>query len=253
MANKTALVTGASRGLGRGIAVQLAKEGYDIAVNYVGNAEAAGETTRLCKEIGVQAEMFQADVADYGQVRQMVEAVIETMGGLYAVIANSGISPGTFQYVTDTEPEAWRRLIEINLDGVYHTFHAAAPHLMEQKSGRMVAISSLATRYLNPGFGLYAVSKAGVDALVQVMGREMAQFGVLVNAVSPGLFDTDMGRTLIDRVGEREVSATIPVQRLGRPEEVGDLVAYLLSDKAGFITGDVFNINGGGRGVRLQP
>ena len=124
---------------------------------------------------------------------------------------------------------------------------------MEQKSGRMVAISSLATRYLNPGFGLYAVSKAGVDALVQVMGREMAQFGVLVNAVSPGLFDTDMGRTLIDRVGEREVSATIPVQRLGRPEEVGDLVAYLLSDKAGFITGDVFNINGGGRGVRLQP
>ncbi len=253
MANRVALITGGSRGLGRGIAVQLAREGYGIAVNYAGNLNAAEETAQLCREIGGEAELFRADVADYGQVKRMIADVIGTLGDLYAVIANAGISHGDFRYITDCEPADWRRLMEVNLNGIYHTFHAAAPHLIEQKAGRMVAISSLATRTLNPGFGPYAVSKSGVDALVQVMGKELAQYGVLVNGVSPGLFDTDMGRTLIDRVGEQEVAATIPVQRVGRPEEVGDLVAYLVSDKAAFIAGEIFHISGGGRGVRLRP
>lgn len=250
MADRVALVTGGSRGLGRAIAVQLARDGYHVAVNYQGNEAAAEEAAELCRAQGVRAECFKADVADYEQARQLTAVTRERMGGLYAVVASAGITPG-FQYVSDIEPEQWRDVMNVNINGVFNTFHAAAQHLIQQGEGRMVALSSLATRYKNPGFGPYAASKAAVETMVAAMGKELAQYGVLVNAVAPGLFDTDMGRGLINRIGEAAVKASIPVQRLGRPEEVGDLVAFLCSEKAGFITGETYFISGGGRGVQL--
>ena len=246
------LVTGASRGIGRAIAVELAKEGYALAVNFHGSREGAEETVRLCRAAGVPAEAFRADVSDYAQARQLISDVLGTMGGLYGVIANAGIGP-KFGYVAETDPSDWKRMMDVNVDGVFHTFHAAAPHLIERQRGRMIAISSLATRYCNPGYGAYAVSKSAVDALVRVMGKEMAQYGVRVTAVAPGLFDTEMGRATIVRYGQAAVDASIPAQRVDRPEEIGWLVAFLLSDKADFITGDVIPINGGGRGVPLRP
>jgi 3-oxoacyl-[acyl-carrier protein] reductase len=250
--SKVVLVTGGSRGLGRAICIELAKEGYALAVNYREGAETAGETVRLCQAEGAAAEAFQADVADFGQTRRLVADVIARMGGLYGVVANAGIGP-RFAYLMETDPAEWKRMMDVNLHGVFHVFQAASPHLVERKSGRMIAISSYATRVRNPGFGPYCVSKAAVEALVNVMGKEMAQYGVRVNAVSPGLFDTEMGRRVFDRYGEEAVNRSIPVQRAGRPEEVGWLVAYLLSDKADFITGEIFPINGGGRGVTLRP
>lgn len=251
MTRKVVLVTGASRGLGRAIAIQLAKAGYDLAVNYRENEAAAREAAGQCADHGARAEVMQADVADYEQCLALVERTRAEMGGLYGVVANAGISPG-FAYVQETAPETWRRVMDVNVNGVYNPFHAAAPHLVEQGAGRLIALSSLATRYLNPGFGAYAASKLAVEGLVAVMGKELAQFGVLVTGVAPGLFDTDMGRGVIDRVGEEAVSRTIPAQRLGRPEEVGDLVVFLMSDQAGYITGNTFPINGGGRGVPLR-
>ena len=250
--NKVVLVTGGSRGIGRAICVELAKAGYDVAVNYQGRADAAEEAVKLCKSQGVKAQAFQADVSEHGQARQLVADVIAKMGGLYGVIANAGVGP-KFGYINELEPSEWTRVMKVNVDGVFNTFHAAAPHLIGQKSGRMIAISSLATRYRNPGFGVYAVSKCAVDCIVSVMGKELAQYGVRVNAVAPGLFDTEMGRNLIDRIGEEAVRKSIPAQRLGRVEEIGYLIAFLLSDKADFITGDTLNINGGGRGVPLRP
>ena len=249
--NKVALVTGGSRGIGRAICVELAKEGYDIAVNYQGRADAAEEAVQLCKSHGVKAQAFQADVSEHGQAKQLVADVIAKMGGLYGVIANAGVGP-KFGYINELEPSEWKRIMNVNVDGVFNTFHAAAPYLIGQKSGRMIALSSLATRYRNPGFGVYAVSKCAVDCIVSVMGKELAQYGVRVNAVAPGLFDTEMGRNLIDRIGEEAVKKSIPAQRLGRPEEIGYLIAFLLSDKADFITGDILNVNGGGRGVPLR-
>ena len=249
--NKVVLVTGGSRGIGRAICVELAKAGYDIAVNYQGRAAAAGEAVQLCKSHGVQAQAFQADVSEHGQAKKLVADVVAKMGGLYGVIANAGVGP-KFSYINELEPSEWKRVMNVNVDGVFNTFHAAAPHLIGQKAGRMIAISSLATRYRNPGFGVYAVSKCAVDCIVSVMGKELAQYGVRVNAVSPGLFDTEMGRNLIDRIGEEAVKKSIPAQRLGRPEEIGYMIAFLLSDKADFITGDILNVNGGGRGVPLR-
>ena len=250
--NKVVLVTGASRGLGRAIAVELAKEGYALAVNYQGNAAAAEEAVRLCRAEGVPAEAFQADVAERDQAQRLIADVIAGMGGLYGVVANAGIG-SKFAYIMETDPAEWKRMIDVNLHGVFHVFHAASPHLVERKSGRMIAISSYATRVHNPGFGPYCVSKAAVDALVSVMGKEMAQYGVRVNAVAPGLFDSEMGRRVFDRYGEEAVNRSIPAQRAGRPEEVGWLVAYLLSDKADYITAEIIPINGGGRGVILRP
>jgi 3-oxoacyl-[acyl-carrier protein] reductase len=246
------LVTGASRGIGRAIAVELAKEGYALAVNFQGNRAAAEETVRLCRAAGVSSEAFRADVSDYAQAQALISDVTEKMGGLYGVVANAGMGP-RFAYISETDPSEWKRMMDVNLNGVFHTFHAASPHLVKQKRGRMIAISSIATRYRNPGFGPYTVSKAAVDALVHVMGKEMAQYGVRVTAVAPGLFDTEMGSRVIDRYGRAAVEASIPAQRIGRPEEIGWLIAFLLSDKADFITGDVINITGGGRGVSLRP
>lgn len=250
--SKVVLVTGGSRGLGRAISLEVAKEGYDVAVNYRGDPSSAQDTVKRCREAGVKAEAFRADVADYAQAQKLISDVVEKMGGLYGVVANAGVGP-KFAYISDTDPSDWKRMIDVNVHGVYHTFHAAAPHLIKQKSGRMIAISSYATKVRNPGFGPYAVSKSAVDAIVNVMGKELAQFGVRVNAVAPGLFDTEMGRKVIDRYGEDAVNKSIPAQRVGRPEEVGWLVSFLLSDKADFITSDVLHINGGGRGVALRP
>ena len=250
--SKVVLVTGGSRGLGRAISLEAAREGYDVAINYRGNAAAAQDAVQACRAAGVRAEAFRADVADYLQAQQLVSDVAGKMGGLYGVVANAGVGP-KFAYIADTDPGDWKRMIDVNVHGVFHIFHAAAPHLIRQQRGRLIAISSYATKVKNPGFGPYAISKSAVDALVAVMGKELAQFGVRVNAVAPGLFDTEMGRHVIDRYGIEAVSRTIPAQRVGRPQEVGWLVAFLLSDKADYITSDVFHINGGGRGVPLKP
>jgi 3-oxoacyl-[acyl-carrier protein] reductase len=250
--SKVVLITGGSRGLGRAMSLEAARDGFDIAVNYRGNADAAKQTVADCRALGVKAEAFRADVADYLQAQGLIADVVEKMGGLYGVVANAGVGP-EFAYISDTDPSVWKRTLDVNIHGVYHTFHAAAPHLIKAKRGRMVAISSYAPRVRNPGFGAYAVSKAAVDCLVSVMGKELAQYGVRVNAIAPGLFDTEMGRHVIDRVGEEEVARSIPAQRVGQPREVGWMLAYLLSDKADFITSEVLHINGGGRGVALKP
>lgn len=252
MPNQGVIITGGSRGLGAAIAIAVAKAGYAVGINYQQRREAAENVCAQCREHGVIAEVFEGDVVDYATVQRIMQAADERLQGLYGIIANAGIFPG-FGLIQDISPEAWRRTIDVNIHGVYNTFHTGAPYLVRRGAGRMIALSSLATQNCNPGFGPYTVSKVAVEGMVKVMGKELAPHGVRVNGIAPGLFDTEMGREVIDRLGEEAVKRSIPVQRLGKPEEIGALAVYLLSPESDFITAEIVSIHGGGRGVPLPP
>ena len=239
---RTALVTGASRGIGRAIALRLAAQGADVAVNFAGSAAKAEEVKNAIIEMGRKAIAIQADVKDASSVAGMVEEVKKTFGRIDILVNNAGVTrDGLLMRMKD---EDWETVIDTNLRGVFQCTKAVSKIMMKQRYGRIVNMASVVGLVGNAGQANYAASKAGVIGFSKSVARELASRGITVNMVAPGCIDTDMTAVLPDKVREAML-ADIPLARVGKPEDVASAVAFLVSDEAAYITGQVINVDGG--------
>ena len=239
---KSALITGASRGIGRAIAIALAREGWPVCVNFLERRDAAESLVSELRAQGRAAMAFQADVADRGAVEAMVRAAAEELGPVELLVNNAGIShQGLFQDLGDAD---WARLLAVNLTGPRNAVQAVLPHMLSEKRGSIVNISSIWGLRGGSCEAAYAATKAGVIGLTRSLALELAPSGIRVNCVAPGCVETDMVRVLGEETRAMLVEET-PLGRLGRPEDIAEAVAFLASEKAAFITGQVLTADGG--------
>lgn len=240
---RTALVTGGSRGIGRGIAIGFAREGADVAINYRRDADAAAETVAAIEALGRKAIALQADVADWEAVRDMTERAIATLGHLDIAVANSGVAARP-QAVRDLDVEHWRRVIDVDLHGAFHACKAVVGHMIDRRHGSILLISSVGADICAPFGSPYYVAKSGVNALTRCLAKECAPAKVRVNCIAPGLVETDMGNRLLAFVGDAMIDS-IPLKRAGVPEDVASAAIFLASDDASYITGKILRVDGG--------
>ena len=237
-----ALVTGGSRGIGRAVCLELARQGAAVAVNYAGNSAAAEETVQLCRALGVEAEAFRADVADPAACDALVAAVKERFGRLDILVNNAGIARDGL--LMTAKEEDFSQTLDTNLKGAYFCTKAAAKVMLRQKYGRIVCLSSVVGLRGNPGQTAYAASKAGVIGLVKAAAKELAGRDITVNAVAPGFIETDMTAVLPEKA-KAAMLGTIPKGRPGSPEEVARAVAFFAGLECAYITGQVLCVDGG--------
>ena len=242
MKGQTALVTGGSRGIGRAICLELAKNGASIAVNYAGNAQAAEAVAEECRALGVEAITVQADVADAGACAAMVKEVIAKLGHLDVLVCNAGITRDNLTLMM--KEEDFDAVQDTNLKGAFHCMKAAYRPMMKQKYGRIVAMSSVVGLRGNAGQANYAASKAGLIGMCKSLAKELAGRNVTVNLVAPGFIDTDMTAALPETAREA-LLASIPMARLGQPEDVARAVAFFAREESGYVTGQVLCVDGG--------
>ena len=243
LTGRVALVTGSGQGMGRAIATVLARRGANIAINDV-NPDNVETTANGLRDSGVETLAVPADVTDPHAVNAMVEAVISRFGGLHILVNNAGVlRPTTVSEITEAE---WDWVVDVNLKGTFLCSQAVLPVMMAAGWGRIVNISSSAGKNVSTvGGAHYTAAKAGVLGFTRHLAKEVAGDGITVNAVCPGLFDTEMVRATIDEARAEAYARGFPIQRLGLPEEVAELVAFLSSDRAAYITGASLDINGG--------
>jgi 3-oxoacyl-[acyl-carrier protein] reductase len=239
---KIALVTGASRGIGRSIAVGLAKQGAFVIVNYSASPEAAQETLNAIREVGGDGEIVKFSVQDSQAVEDAFEGIKSRHGKLDVLVNNAGISRDGL--VLRMKDEEWLQTLAVNLNGSFFCARAAARLMLKARKGRIINISSVVGEMGNAGQVPYVSSKSGVIGMTKALARELASRNVTVNAVAPGFIETDMTDALDQKLKE-EHQKSIPLGRFGQAEEVADLVAFLASDSAAYITGQVIGINGG--------
>lgn len=240
--NKTAIVTGGSRGIGRAICTTLAKEGANIVTCYANGAAAAEETIAMCKEYGVQAVAVQADVADAAQVEALFAKAQEVTGSVEILVNNAGITrDGLILRMSD---ENFNQVLDTNLKGAFYCMRAASKLMMRKRYGRIVTISSVVGVSGNAGQVNYAASKAGVIGMTKSLAKELGSRNITANAVAPGFITTDMTDALPDTV-KQQMEKEIPLARLGTPEDVANAVAFLVSEQASYITGQVLHVDGG--------
>jgi len=240
---KVALVTGASRGIGRAIAVRLAKGGATVALNYAGNEAAAKEAYDLVLAAGApKAKLLRFDVADPAACTKAVEEVVGELGGLHVLVNNAGISiDGLLMRLKDDD---WNRQLQVNLTGAFNLMRAASRPMMKARGGAIVNVSSVVGEMGNAGQAAYAATKAGLLGLTKSVARELASRSIRVNAVTPGYIDTDMTAALPE-AAKNKMKELIPLERLGAAEDVANAVAWLASDEAAYVTGEVLKVNGG--------
>ena len=236
------LVPGGSRGIGRAICLELARQGAAVAVNYAGNSAAAEETAALCRELGAEAEVFQADVADPAACDALVAAVKERFGKLDILVNNAGISRDGL--LMTAKEEDFTKTLDTNLKGAYFCTKAAAKVMLRQRYGRIVCLSSVVGLRGNPGQTAYAASKAGILGLVKAAAKELAGRDITVNAIAPGFIETDMTAVLPEKAREAMLT-TIPKGRPGAPEDVARAVAFFAAAESAYITGQVLCVDGG--------
>lgn len=242
LAGKVALITGASRGIGQAVALEMARAGADIAVNYSGSEAAAQATVDQVKALGRKAIMVKANVADADEVAAMVEAVQAEFGHIDILVNNAGITRDTL--LMRMKDSDWDDVININLKGVYLVTKAVSKLMMKQRSGRIINMSSVVGVTGNAGQANYSASKAGVIGFTKTCAKELASRGILVNAIAPGFIHTDMTDVLPEKVKEATLAA-IPLHRMAEAKEVASVAVFLASEYASYITGQVLNVDGG--------
>ncbi len=236
---KTAIITGASRGIGRATAVALARAGYFVIINFKANETAAQETLNLVKSAGGDGEIIQFDVADSEQTRNAVKTITERYKNIQVLVNNAGITAdGLFMLLGEEE---WDSVINTSLKGFYNMTKPVLREMVRRKRGSIVSLSSLSALMPNRGQANYSAAKAGIIAASRSLATEVARFGVRVNVVAPGLIETDM----IQEAPVEQIKQIIPMARLGKPEEVASVIRFLCSDDASYVTGQVIGINGG--------
>ena len=240
--DRIALVTGASRGIGRAIAIRLAEEGCDVAVNYNTSKDAAEEVLMVIRGTGRRSVAVQADVASPEQVETMVTTVEGELGPVDILVNNAGIHKHHKSW--EMSVEDWDRIIGVNLTGAYLTSHLLGPRMAERGWGRIVNISSIVADIGSDHEAHYTASKAGMHGLTKSLALELSPKGVTVNAVSPGWIRTDMTADVVEEEWD-EALAEIPMGRIGEPEEIASVVAYLSSPESSYVTGQVLHVNGG--------
>lgn len=239
---KVALVTGASRGIGRAIALELARQGADVAINYAGNEAAARDVADEIAKLGRRALVVKANVADADEVETMVKQTIDEMGKLDILVNNAGITRDNL--LMRMKEAEFDEVIAINLKGVFNCTKAVTRPMMKARGGRIINISSVVGVMGNAGQANYVAAKAGVIGMTKSVARELASRGITVNAVAPGFIETDMTSVLGEDTRE-SLLGQIPLARLGKPEDIANMVAFVASEKAEYITGQVFHIDGG--------
>lgn len=239
---KSALVTGSSRGIGRAIALELAKQGANVAVNYAGNEEKARETVEDIEKFGVKAIKIQADVASEADVKAMVKEVVAEFGSLDILVNNAGANKDNL--IMRMKEEDFDHVINTNLKGTFLCTKAAARYMMKQRAGKIVNVSSIVGVSGNPGQANYVAAKSGVIGLTKTTAKEFATRNIHVNAVAPGFIATDMTDALTEEQ-QQGMLALIPLEKFGEPEDVAKTVRFLASSDADYITGQTIHIDGG--------
>jgi 3-oxoacyl-[acyl-carrier protein] reductase len=240
--NKTAVVTGGSRGIGKAIAIQLSKDGYNLVINYNSNKEKALEVKSIVEQNGGQAKVYQCDVSDLSQVKKMYKSIKKSFDSIDVLVNNAGITKDNL--IIRMREEAFDDVIRINLKGTFNCSKVFGRHMLKQKSGRIINISSVVGIMGNPGQSNYSASKAGVIGLTKSLAKEFASRNINVNAVAPGFIESDMTDAL-DAEVVQDYQDNIPLGALGQPEDVANVVSFLCSPKSKYITGQVINVDGG--------
>ena len=242
---KIALVTGGSRGLGKAIALQLAKDGAQVVVNYATSTDKAEEVVAAIKAEGGKALAMKADVSHLEEVEKMVDTIYEQFGRIDILVNNAGVTRD--ELLISMEREDWDKVIATNLGGIFNCSKSVAKYMMMQKSGRIINMSSVAGERGGRGQSNYAASKGAVNAFTRSVAMELARKKVTVNAVAPGVVETEMSSEVIRRAQDIILNS-VALKRLGQPEEIAKVVAFLASDDSSYITGEVIRVDGGFKG-----
>ncbi len=239
---RIAIITGASRGIGRAIALALAKKGAAVVVNYASNAGAAEETAQQVRDSGGRARVFRADVAEPAGAAALVQAAVDQFGGVDILVNNAGVTRDNF--ILRMKDEDWDRVLGVNLKGAFNCTRAAARLMIKNRSGRIINISSVVALTGNTSQANYCAAKAGLIGFTKAMAKELGPRNITVNAVAPGFITTEMTLGLPEELKEKMLSQ-IPLKKFGGPEQVAELVAFLASDTADYISGQTIAVDGG--------
>lgn len=234
-----AVVTGGSKGIGRAVCVELARNGCYLVVNYMGDKQGAEQTLALIEEQGGQGEICQFDIRDREKVEQTIEDIAQRLGSIDVLVNNAGIiADGLFMMM---RPENWHSVIDTSLNGFYNITRPVLEKMVRKRKGSIISISSASSLVPNRGQANYAAAKAGLNAASRTVATEVARLGIRVNVVAPGLIATDM----IQDAPKDLIKSMIPMARIGKPEEVAKVVSFLCSDAASYVTGQIISVNGG--------
>jgi 3-oxoacyl-[acyl-carrier protein] reductase len=243
LSGKVAIVTGASRGIGRAIALALARDGADILVNARSNIGEARKVAGKIESMGRRVLVILADVSNKEDVDNMVKKTIEVFGKIDILVNNAGVVGSTVP-IQELKEEDWDRIISVDLKGTFLCCKAVVPHMINRRSGKIVNISSIAGKEGNANMTAYSAAKAGIIGFTKALSEEVARYGIRVNCVCPALIETELAERM-DKQQAEYLKSKIPLSRLGKPEEVAELVKFLVSDASDFIAGQAYNIDGG--------
>lgn len=239
--NKVALITGSSRGIGKAIALRLAKEGANIAINYLKNREKAEKVAMEARKYGVEAKIYQADVSNYQQVEEMVRKIVEDFNTIHILVNNAGIIPQHYS-IFDIPLEEWEKILAVNLTGVFNCTKAVVPVMIKNREGKIINISSVAGKMGGTVGPHYAASKAGIIGMTFSLAQELLKYNITVNAIAPGPIETEMVQSISEE-RRKIILSRVPMGRFGKTEEVAEAVIFLI--KCDYVTGEVIDINGG--------